>query len=247
MTGAGAAGYGEAFADVYDQWYGGGDHVEARVAAVRAWAGGGPVLELGVGTGRLALPLARSGLPVWGIDVSPAMLRRLAAKPDGDRVRVVLGDMAELEVGADAPRFSLVLVADNTLLNLSRAEDQARCVRAAAGRLAPGGCLVVETFVPPAEDPGPIGGVELARLDADGAVLIVSWADAASQVVVGSHVQFHRAGLTRRPWRIRYLHPDQLDALAAAAGLRLAARHGGWRGEPFTEDSPVAVSVYTLA
>src|SRR5262245_86190 len=147
--------YGERFADVYDDWYGDVSDVAATVDRVAALAGSGPVLELGAGSGRLAVPLADRGLDVWALDASPAMLDRLRAKPGGDRVRTVVGDMAEADLGPGAPRFALVLCAFNTLFNLTDGDAQRRCLARTADLLAPGGQLVVEAFVPP---PGPEDG-----------------------------------------------------------------------------------------
>ena len=144
--------YGDRFADVYDDWYHDVSDVAATVARVAALAGEppGPVLELGAGSGRLAIPRAARGLEVWALDASTAMLDRLAGKPGGDRVRVVLGDMAVLDVGAGPPGgFAVVLCAFNTLFNLTDGEAQRRCLARVAEVLAPRGRLVVEAFVPP--------------------------------------------------------------------------------------------------
>ncbi len=127
MEGYGASSYGDGMADVYDEWYatrGDIDGAVATLAAIAATvAGPGPVLELGIGSGRLALPLAATGLEVWGVDASPAMVARLRAKPGGDRLPVAVGDMAELDLtglrSGDQARFSLVFAADNTFFNLT--------------------------------------------------------------------------------------------------------------------------------
>jgi SAM-dependent methyltransferase len=153
VRGYGSDSYGEAFADVYDDWYAGVSPVEATVARLAELAGTGPVLELGVGTGRLALPLAATGLEVLGIDTSGAMLDRLRAKveargPGPGRVTGLLGDMASDLPGGP---FPLVFAAYNTLFNLRTVAEQERCFRAVAARLAPAGHFVVEAFVP--DDP----------------------------------------------------------------------------------------------
>ena len=140
VDGYDASTYGDRFADVYDDWY--GDVTDAvactaKVAELARAAGGGPVLELGVGSGRLALPLVERGLEVHGIDASPAMVERLRAKPGGDRVRVTIGDMADLDLPA-APPFSVVLVAFNTFFNLATEAAQRRCLERVDGRARPG-------------------------------------------------------------------------------------------------------------
>jgi SAM-dependent methyltransferase len=149
VDGYDASTYGERFAEVYDDWYGDVSDIEActrRLAALSAAHGGGPVLELGIGSGRLALPLARLGVEVHGIDASASMVERLRAKPGGESVTVTIGDMADLAL-ADPPPFSVVFVAFNTLFNLATDADQRRCLRRVTEVLAPGGVLVVEAFV----------------------------------------------------------------------------------------------------
>jgi SAM-dependent methyltransferase len=251
MDGYGPSTYGEGFADVYDDWYGDVSDVDAtveRVAALAAASGSRRVLELGGGSGRLALPLAARGLATWTVDASLGMVRRLRGKPGGDRVHAVVGDMAALPLSARA-RFGVVLCAFNTLFNLTTIEAQRRCLAAAADRIVPdGGRLVVESFVASSHDErdAAVGAVEPRHIGLDEVVLTVSRLDPASHTITGQHVQITEAGIRLRPWMLRYLSPEELDALAAEAGLRLAERHAGWRAEPFTTDSPVHVSTYAL-
>ncbi len=234
--------YGERFVDVYDDWYGDLTDTDACVATVSELAAGGPVLELGVGTGRLALPLAERGPAVTGIDSSPAMLAALAAKPGGDRVRTILGDMADPPTGDD--RFAVVVIAYNTLFNLVDDGAQARCFESAAARLTTSGCFVVETFVPD-PDAGPTDAVALKQVTADRVVLSVSRSDPARQEVLGQYVELTEAGGVRlRPWHLRWATADQLDALAATAGLRPTARWSDWRRPPFPEASTTRIAVY---
>lgn len=249
MEGYDASTYGERFADVYDDWYEGVTDAEAcadHLAALVAEVGGGPLLELGVGSGRLALPLVKRGVEVHGVDASPSMLAALAAKPGGERVRATLGDMAALPL-VDPPPFAVVLVAFNTFLNLPTEEAQLACLRRVADVLAPDGRLVVEAFVP-REDLGPSAerAVQPRRITADEVVLTVSIVDPEAQTVTGQHVHLTERGVRLRPWHLRYLTPTQLDALAARAGFELVSRTGGWRGEPFGPDSEVHVSAYRV-
>jgi SAM-dependent methyltransferase len=155
--------YGDRFADVYDDWYHDVSDVDATVERVAALAGprGGRVLELGAGSGRLAVPLAGAGLDVWAVDASAAMLERLRAKPGGEAVHTVVDDMAELaapELAAPGPDggagFAVALCAFNTLFNLTDTPAQARCLGRVAELLAPGGRLLVEAFVPPPSGEG---------------------------------------------------------------------------------------------
>jgi ubiquinone/menaquinone biosynthesis C-methylase UbiE len=251
MEGYGPNTYGDRFADVYDGWYHDVTDVDATVARVVALASsgpaGGPVLELGAGSGRLAVPLAEAGLNVWAIDASDAMLDRLRAKPGGDRVHTVVGDMAELDLGPDAPEgFAVVLCAFNTLFNLTDAAAQVRCLSRVAQVLSPRGRLLVEAFVPPPDDAGgPVAAVEPRHIGLDEVVLTVSRLDPATRTITGQHLQITERGVRLRPWVLHYATPAELDEMAAGEGLRLVERHAGWEGEPFTPGSDVHVSCYT--
>lgn len=236
--------YGEAMADVYDEWYADLTDVGATVAAITTLAAGGRVLELGTGTGRLAIPLAEAGLDVSAIDVSPAMVARLRAKPGGDRVAVVVGDMARAE-DLPAGAFAVVLVAFNTFFSLTTAEDQARCFAAVADRLTADGSFVVEGFVPDDELIEAGSKVEVRSLTARRVVLTVSRHDAVTQRAEGQFVELTEEGGVRlRPWSLRFAPPEELDAMAAAAGLVLAERWSAWDGTPFTAASAHHVSRY---
>lgn len=250
VEGYDASTYGERFADVYDDWYAGVTDAEAcagQVTALVAEVGGGPVLELGVGSGRLALPMAERGLEVHGLDSSPAMLERLRAKPGGDAILTTVGDMATIPL-TDPPPFAVVLVAFNTLFNLTNEGDQRRCLTRVAELLAPQGRLVVEAFVPRDDLPATAErSVTPRHITADEVVLTVSQHDPEAQTITGQHVHLTEAGTRLRPWHLRYLTPAQLDELASAAGLALVDRSAGWRGEPFGPDSEVHVSTYRKA
>jgi len=245
VDGFDASTYGEGFADVYDEWYGDLSDVGATVDAVAALAGGGPVLELGVGTGRLAVPLAQRGLEVHGIDASPAMLERLAGKASaaGVEVHAHLGDFAD--VGAAVPDgFAVVLVAFNTLFNLPDADAQRRCLAAVVERLRRDGRLVVEAFVPEPDAATPGGSVTPTVIETDRVVLQVTQSDPEAQTVTGSVVSITEAGIRLRPWRIRWATPAQLDRMAADAGLERVDRWGDWDRRPFDDDSPRHVTLY---
>ena len=237
--------YGERFADVYDDWYADITDVVACTTTLARLAGDRPVLELGVGTGRLAIPLAERGVEVIGVDSSPAMLVKLAAKPGSDRVEAILGDMADPPVGDR--RFGLVFVAFNTFFNLTSAGEQQRCLDAVARLLDDDARFVLEAFVPPDEGDGAVGAdrtVVPTRLTTDRVVLTATIHDRPAQTITGQHIDITEAGTTLRPWKIRYASPVQLDAMAEKAGLRRADRWAGWTGEPFGPDSPAHVSVY---
>lgn len=245
MHGYGPASYGDGFADVYDDWYGEVSDVTATVARLAALADGGKVLELGIGSGRIALPLAARGVEVWGIDASAAMVDVLRSKPGGTSLPVAIGDMAELDLstlpGGDEARFEVVFGVYNTFLNLTSEAAQRRCLTAAAKRLAQGGRVVIEVFVPSTEAPTSIVDARVVELDR--VVLSVS-RERADQVVDGQHIEITEHGVRLRPWRIRYLSPDQLDALAADAGLTLVERWSAWDGTRYESGDAVQISLY---
>jgi SAM-dependent methyltransferase len=244
MRGYDETSYGEGFADVYDEWYSGISDIDTTVALLHelaVGAGGGPVLELGVGTGRLALPLTATGLEVHGLDTSAAMLARMTAKPGGHAVHAVQGDMVDdLPLGP----FSLVFVAYNTFFNLLTAERQQACMQAVADRLVPGGCFVLEAFVPdPYHDPS--SGVAVRSVHVDRVVLSVSTSDPRQQRAEGQYIDITEAGGVRlRPWSIRWCTVTELDTMATMAGFALAERWEDVAKAPFGVASERHVSVW---
>jgi SAM-dependent methyltransferase len=245
MQGYDASSYGDAFADIYDDWYAGISDVDLTVVELLDLAGSGPVLELGVGTGRLAVPLAEAGLAIGvtvvGIDASEAMLARLAWRDPGQLVTAIHGDMrCDLP---DGP-FGLVFAAYNTLFNLTDEDAQARCFADVARRLRPGGRFVIEAFVP--DDPPRRGdSVTVRSISADRVVLSISVEDPDNQLAAGQYVELSEtSGVRLRPWSIRYSTPAQLDEYARAAGLTLEQRWESFGRTPFDEDSARHVSVY---
>jgi SAM-dependent methyltransferase len=227
---------------VYDDWYADITDVVACTSTLARLAGRRPALELGVGTGRLAIPLAARGVDVVGLDSSPAMLERLASKPGGERVEAVLGDMADPPLGDR--RFGLVFVAFNTFFNLASAAEQTRCLTAVAGLLDAEAHFVLEGFVPPEEGAGPDRTVVPTHMGVDRVVLTATIHDRGAQTITGQHIDITEAGTRLRPWKVRYASPAQLDAMAGTAGLELVERWAGWVHEPFGPDSPAHVSVY---
>jgi SAM-dependent methyltransferase len=213
--------------------------VESTVDVLAELAGGGRALELAVGTGRIALPLARRGVPVHGIELSRAMVARMRAKPGGDDIDVTIGDMATTQVDGT---FSLVYLVFNTIMNLTTQEEQVACFRNAAAHLEPGGCFVIEVRVP-----------ELRRLPPGQDVLTwhvsqdswVSYAyDTATQAMHGHYVTFADGRGDYRSMPFRYVWPAELDLMAQLAGMRRRERWAGWKREPFTGDSRQHVSTW---
>lgn len=263
MAGYDAATYGERFADVYDAWYGDLTDTAACVSTVadlaHATADGRPpkVLELGVGTGRLAIPLAARGIHVTGVDSSPAMLDAMSAKPGAETIRAVLGDMTDPLLpprpdGSDpsaAPHppaergFDVVLIAYNTLFNLVGDGEQQRCLGGSASLLVPGGSVVIEAFVP-ASDAESGDAVTTRQVTADRVVLSVSRTDVDGRLAMGQYVDISEKGIKLRPWQVRWSTPGELDAMAAAAGLDLHQRWSDWMRTPFTDDATAHISVY---
>jgi len=247
MRGYDEQSYGEGFADVYDDWYPDVSDVGATVARMVSLAGpAGHVLELGVGTGRLALPMAVAGLAVTGIDSSPAMLAKLAERDRSGAVEVVCGDM--VDALPDGP-FDAALVAYNTIFNLLDESTQQHCFTAVADRLVPGGAFVVEAFVPDASTPAATPtDVSVRSLAADRVVLSITVNEPEDQRADGQFVEFTESGGVRlRPWSIRWATPEQLDAMAAAAGMTLAERWEDMTMTPFDDDSSTHVSVYVTS
>jgi len=236
--------YGERIADVYDTLSEVPTDTIESVAMLAELAGGGRVLELGIGTGRLALPLRQGGIDVEGIDASPAMVDRLLSKPGGREIPVTVGNFADLEVHG---KFSLIFVAFNTFFALPSQEDQLRCFGAVSMHLGPGGAFLIEAFVPDLSQFD--RGQRLHAMDVEMALVRIDAArhDPVAQRIVAQHVVFTEAGIRLYPVQLRYCWPSELDLMARLAGLRLENRWGGWLREPFTAASGRHVSVYRAA
>jgi SAM-dependent methyltransferase len=203
-------------------------------------AGGRPALELAIGTGRIALPLLERGVPVAGVDQSQAMLDVLARHPRSAEVRVVRGDMTR-----DAPdgSFGLVYLVYNTIGNVLTQDGQVEVFRHAAARLEGGGVFVLENGTP-WETATATQFVHAEEVAAGHVVLDVNRYDRATQLLSENHVRIGPEGIRMGPIEQRLTTPAELDLMARIAGLRLHARYGGWRREPFTSDSRLHVSVY---
>jgi len=245
MEGYDASTYGDKIAGIYDDLYGTLFDVEATVELLSHLAHGEPALELAVGTGRIALPLAAAGVEVTGIDISEEMVARLRSKPGGEDIPVVIGDFADVDVeGA----FGLVYLVFNTLFALTTQENQVRCFDNVAKRLSADGVFVVEAFVPDITrfDGHQRTGVE--EVTVDEVHLEASRHDPVRQTIDTHHVVLKNgAQVELYPVFLRYAYPAELDLMARLAGLRLRNRWGGWHKEPFTSDSRFHVSVYERA
>lgn len=213
--------------------------VEPAVAFLAELAGDGDALELGIGTGRLALPLAERGVRVAGIDSSEAMVARLRAKPGGDRIDVVIGDFAHARA---AGGLSLVYLVFNTIFNLVTQDEQVACFENAAAHLRAGGRFVIETLVPDLQLLPPGQTIVPFRAAPDGVSFDVY--DVVTQRFSSQHYAFVDGRVEASPFEFRYAWPAELDLMARIAGLGLTDRWAGWRREPFTALSRSHVSVY---
>ena len=232
-----AATYDDGFEDQFDPAV-----IDVTAGVLAGLAGHGRALELAIGTGRIALPLAARGVEVHGIDLSRAMVARLRAKPGGDAITVAVGDIATTRVDGT---FSLVYLVFNTIMNLTTQDAQVACFRSAAAHLEPGGCFVVEVGVP-----------ELRRLPPGQSavpfqVSSTRWAfdlyDTATQAMSSNYVTVTDGRGEYRSIPFRYVWPAELDLMARLAGMRLRDRWEDWTRTPFTGDSRKHVSVWEKA
>ncbi len=217
--------------------------LEPAVSLLAELAGDGPAIELAIGTGRVALPLAARGVRVSGIDLSPAMVARLRAKPGGDEasIPVSIGDIATAR-HPDAGTFSLVYLVFNTIENLTTQESQVDCFVNAAAHLRPGGCFVIETGVPALQRLPP--GERFVPFDVSETHVGIDEYDVVTQSLVSHHVTTDDGRITRASTPFRYVWPSELDLMARIAGLRLRDRWADWARMPFTSASRSHVSVW---
>jgi predicted RNA methylase len=231
--------------EVYDAWADQLDlDTEGAVEVLAALAGAGPVLELAIGTGRLALPLSERGLEVHGIDGSPEMVAKLLAKPGGERIPVTIGDMADVETEYTGP-YSLIFVVFNTLFGLDGREQQARMFAKVAARLTDDGVFVVEGSIPDLERFERDDHVTVRRVDFEAVTVVeTSRHEPAAQRVETEHILMRADGVSTTSFTLSYLLPDQLDAMAHEAGLRLRERHRDWRRRERRSEIDEFVAVY---
>ena len=229
-----AARYDESAADMFDAGV-----VEPVVDLLAGLAGSGRALELGIGTGRIALPLAQRGVPVHGIELSNAMAARLRAKQAGEDVGVTIGDFATATVDGT---FSVAYLVFNTILNLTTQAAQVACFCNVAAHLEPGGCFVIEVGVPGLRELPPGETYHVFHMSEN------RWGideyDVANQGLTSHHFEIVDGRLERFSVPFRYAWPSELDLMAQLAGMRLRDRWSGWKREPFTSESGKHVSVW---
>jgi SAM-dependent methyltransferase len=234
--------FGEHVAERFDERY--ADLAEPAVvdpivAFLADLAGAGAALELGIGTGRIALPLAQRGVRVHGIDLSEAMVARLRAKPGAEQVGVTIGDFATTTVEG---RFSVAYVVANTIMNLTTQDEQVACFRNAAAHLEPNGCFVIEVLVPRLQRLPP--GETFQAFAVGPTHLGFDEYDVVRQGLVSHHYWIDDGKVDVISPPFRYVWPSELDLMARLAGMTMRERWGGWKREPFTGDSPKHVSVW---
>ncbi len=234
--------FGRLNAEDYDAWQNPGTTDEA-VSLISEIAGDAAILELAIGTGRVALPLAALGHTISGFDASPEMLEKLRDKPGGAEIKAQLADMADFDLGE---RFGHAFVVFNTFFNLITQEAQIGCFKSVARHLETDGTFLVETFVP-----------DLSRFEAGQRVATKKmamdqvWLEAITNNPVTQLLEFQRIRITQNgiklvPLQLRYAYPAEIDLMARLAGFKLESRWGGWGREPFTAQSTMHVSLYRL-
>jgi SAM-dependent methyltransferase len=237
--------FGEAVASRYDEDTSDlstSEAIDPVVDFLAELAGDGAALELGIGTGRVAVPLAQRGVPVHGIDLSPAMVDRLRAKPGAEAIGVTIGDFATTRLDR---RFRVAYLVFNTIMNLTTQDEQVACFRNVAAHLEPAGSFVLEVQVPDLQRL-PFG--ETYRpFDVSERHLGFDEYEVVGQGLVSHHFTKRGDGWERVAMPFRYVWPAELDLMARLAGMRLAGRWAGWRREPFTATSESHVSVWTRA
>jgi SAM-dependent methyltransferase len=213
--------------------------IEPAVRFLADLARSGTALELGIGTGRLALPLSQRGIRVHGIELSPAMAARLAAKPEADGIGVTIGDFATATVSGT---FGLAYLVRNTIMNLTTQDAQVECFSNAAGHLEPGGFFVIEVIVPELQRLPP--GETVRAFTVTPRHLGFDEYDIAAQGVTSHHYWVDKGELETFSAPFRYVWPSELDLMARIAGMTLRERWSDWNREPFTSDSMSHISVW---
>jgi SAM-dependent methyltransferase len=234
--------FGEGVAEYYDERY--ADKAKPEVVDpildfLLERAGRGPALELGIGTGRIALPLAQRGIAVHGIELSEAMVAQLRAKPGAEQIGVTIGDFATARVDGS---FSIAYLVANTIMNLTTQEEQVACFQNVASHLEPGGCFVIEVLVPRLQRLPP--GETLQLFDVSPTHVGFDEIDVVTQRLVSHHywIDDGRVEVFAPPFR--YAWPAELDLMARLGGMTLRERWAGWKQEPFTSESTMHVSVW---
>jgi SAM-dependent methyltransferase len=231
--------YGDRIAGIYDEWY--TKYDDAMIETLVELAQGGRALELGIGTGRIALPLQHKGITVHGIDASPAMIAKLRGKPNGDRIQVTLGNFADVAVDG---QYALIYVVFNTFFSLLTQDEQVRCIGNVAKRLKLAGNFVVEAFMPDLSRFSGQQALRVVNIGENEVRLDASQIDPVTQQITSQHVLLTEEGIRFYPVKLRYVWPTEFDLMARLAGLRLKYRWENWHKSDFEIDSSKHISVY---
>ena len=234
--------YGEMIADVYDDWY--GDVDPQMLEMLTRLAGGGRALELGIGTGRVALPLAHSGVKMYGIDSSPAMLQKLGTKPGSEQVQLHQGSFVNIPF---EEKFDLIFVVFSTFYALLTQEDQIRCFQSVADHLENKGLFAIEAFVPDLTRYQGGQSVRAVHLESQQTRLVASMLDPVNQIITSQFIVLDKSKTDVKPVKIRYVWPSELDLMACLAGLKSVYHWNDWGQTPFTGSSSKHISIYGRA
>lgn len=236
------AAYGQRHAGIYDDLY--SSYEQTTIETLNELAGTGPALELGIGSGRIAIPLANKGVVVQGIDASPAMVSKLHAKPGGHQIQVSIGDFASVEVDGV---FPLIFVVFNTFFALPSQQEQLRCFRNVARHLGRDGAFLLEAFVPDVTRFNRGQTISMTKMTTDLVVLDIAEHDPLRQRITSCHIFLTEKGTQIYPDQLRYAWPSELDLMAELAGLKLRWRWSNWHRDSFTAKSEKHISVYERA
>ena len=231
--------YGERIAGVYDQRY--SEFDPDAIQVLSELAQGGKVLELGIGTGRIALPLLHTGVPVEGIDASESMVSILRCKPEGDRIPIKMGNFADIPVDG---HYSLIYVVFNTFFALLTQEEQIRCFQNVAKHLVSDGVFLIEAFVPDMKRFYSGQNMRVTRIGENEVQVDVSEIELDAQVITSQHMVLTEQGTCFYPVKIRYVWPSEMDLMARLSQLHLRERWSDWGKGQFTADSSKHISVY---
>jgi SAM-dependent methyltransferase len=234
-----ASTYGDKVANVYDERH--GDYDAEMIERIYELAPNGSAFELGIGTGRVALPLSKRGMKVDGIDSSKSMVRKLKAKPGSKKISVQIGDFADFKT---AKKYDVVFVVYNTFYGLLTQDDQISCFKSVHNGLKNEGKFVIEAFVP---DPARLvngQNINISDIEKDNVSVAFNLFDAASQTISCQLVRISEKGINMVPIVIRFAYPAEFDLLAKLTGFELSERWANWKKEPFTSNSGFHISVY---
>lgn len=233
--------YGSRWSEIYDglPWPG----PEQAVDVLAKLAEGGPALELAIGTGRIAIPLAERGVEVHGLDSSDEMIAKLREKEGGENIPVTKADISNFTVDQ---KYSLSFLVLNTIYALQSQEEQLSCFASAAAALRPGGHFVVEAFMPDPTRFRRNSWTQVHDMGLDHVLIEADKHDPSTQQILEQHIHLRQGSVELFPAFLRYVWPSEMDLMARLAGMHLVERFGGWAGEPFTARSGNQVSIYRL-